>query len=59
MKTCAGLGLFIGLIVARAATDSSPLPFTWIDPADPTVLAIRESGERVMDRVGHTMVYEI
>lgn len=59
MKTCVGLGLFIGLIVARAATDSSPPPFTWIDPADPTVLAIRESGERVMDRVGHTMVYEV
>ena len=47
---------------ASAAADSTPPGdpiVTWIDPADPSVAAIRRVGEPAIARLGSTLIYEV
>jgi len=65
MKTCLLLSLIAGGALTCAAADLArpdEVSTTWIDPADatnPTIAAIRQSGESMIDRVGHMMIFEI
>lgn len=63
MKTVPAF-LFSALLGARllgaAAEDPVPqLNFTWVDPADPAVAAIRQAGEGTIQFVGNKLIYEV
>jgi len=65
MKMCLLLSLIAGGALTCAASDLArpdEISTTWIDPADstnPTIAAVRQTGEGMIDRVGHMMIYEI
>ncbi|MEI6107146.1 MAG: DUF3365 domain-containing protein [Opitutae bacterium] len=62
MKTPLFVCLLASGALTCAAVDTSrpkDLSFSWVDPTDPAVAAIRQTGETVNDRASHTMVYEI
>ena len=62
MKTRLLLLLLAGGPVACLAVDSvrpGDPPAAWVDPADPSVAAIRQAGDRLIDRVGNLLVYEV
>lgn len=54
--------LLAGGPVACLAADSvrpGDPPVSWVDSTDPSVTAIRQTGERQIDRVGNLLVYEV
>ncbi len=62
MKTGLLLGMLVGGSLACLAADlAQPVEpvATWIDPDDPSVAAIRQTGESLIDRVGYMMIYEV
>jgi hypothetical protein len=62
MKTSLLLWILAGGALTCTAADlvrPNETPATWIDPTDPAITAIRQTGERLIDRVGHLMIYEV
>jgi hypothetical protein len=61
MKTPLSLLLACGLGAALFAQDPRPaeLKFSWADPADPAVSELAKSGERLIDRVGGSLMVEV
>lgn len=62
MKTCYWLALFASGALASAVADPAPAKeklTAWVDPADPTVAAIRQTGEQLINRVGHMLIFEV
>ena len=53
--------LVVGPLACMAADSAQPgdPTVTWIDPADPSVAAIRRTGEPVIARIGSTLIYEV
>ncbi len=53
--------LVVGPLACMAADSARPgdPTVTWIDPADPSVAAIRRTGEPVIARIGSTLIYEV
>ncbi len=53
--------LAVGPLACLAADPVNPAatPVSWVDPSDPSVAAIRQTGERQIDRVGRMLVYEV
>jgi len=51
----------VGFVTCAAADLVRPTesPATWVDPADPTVAAVRRAGERAIERVGQQMILEV
>jgi len=62
MKTRLILYLFAGGCLTCAAADSvrpDDATATWVDSADPSVSAIRQSGEKVIDQIGRRLISEV
>jgi len=62
MKTRLLLGLLAGGALTCTAAElvrPNDSQISWIEPTDPSVNAIRQTGERMIDRVGHMMIYEV
>ena len=62
MNTRLLLGLLVGgPLVCLAAESIRPdeVGATWVDPDDPSVAAVRQTGESLIDRVGYMMIYEV
>jgi hypothetical protein len=61
MKTVLCLVIACGVGVALLAQETQPaeLKFSWMDPADPEVAELAKSGERLIDRVGGSMMVEV
>jgi len=55
------LPLIVGPLACLAADPARPVEPTvsWIDPADPSVAAIRRTGEPAITRIGSTMIFEV
>jgi hypothetical protein len=51
-----------GSLACFAADAASPVvspSFTWVDPADPAVAAVRQAGEQSISRVAIMLIYEV
>ncbi len=55
LVTCCPLA---GLRADPARPAGAP-PFTWIDPADPAVAAIRQAGEQSLSRISNLLIFEV
>lgn len=55
--------LLVAIPLVRLAADTlqpgGPPPFTWVDPADPAVAAIRQTGEQLISRVDNLLIFEV
>lgn len=62
MKTNLWPCLLAGACLVCSAADPIPsdqFPGSWIDPTDPTIAPLRQAGERLIDRVGQMLIYEV
>ncbi len=63
MKTPLLLLLLAGGSFAAFGADTPPTTvsptFTWIDPADPSVAAVRQVGEQTISRVANLLIFEV
>jgi len=51
--------LVSGLLRAAPLTPITELKFTWVDPDDPAVAAIRQAGESAIQLVGNRLILEV
>lgn len=59
MKTLLCALLASGLALVLPAIEPEPLKFSWADPADPTADAVGDAGERLIDRLGGSLMIEV
>ena len=49
----------LACLAADPPPSAVPPGFTWVDPADPAVAAIRQAGEQSISRVANVLVFEV
>lgn len=62
MKTLLLLGLLAGGALTCMAADPvrpNEASASWVDPSDPAVKTIRQSGEQLINRIGHMLIFEV
>lgn len=60
MKTSLAILIAGGLLTALVAQEKkdSALQFSWVDPTDPAIADLAKAGERLIDRVGGSLMVE-